>query len=418
MRPEWFRPRRYRHLDAPVGERFLRQAERPEFVARHDFLPLLHFVKTERRYKRQPDGTRAIEAKDRDIMFASHRDACILSLYSARLNALLEAHYRAADLEDCALAYRRTGFANYDFAAEALAFARSNAPVTILAFDVTKFFNTLDHRLLKERLRRILGGTIPDDWYRVLRALIHFSFIDLGELRTHPAFEDRFGPGQRGPIGTIAELKAAGVPIGTNKGAGRGIPQGTPISASLSNLYMTDFDAAAKAACTARGALYRRYSDDILVICRAEDAANLERAIMDLVRAERLEINPGKTERTTFDPTDPAMGARPLAQYLGFEFGPKGALIRRGSLARRWRKLRYHLRRLHRIAEESRRSGGPLYTKSFHRRFTRSDVRNFGAYGRRSAKAFGGAPGIRRQVVRLERAAQKGLKDIRDGKRP
>ena len=64
------------------------------------------------------------------------------------------------------IAYRALGRANYHFSAEALAFARANAPVTILAFDVRGFFDTLDHGLLKQRLKSLLGvsESIRDHW--------------------------------------------------------------------------------------------------------------------------------------------------------------------------------------------------------------------------------------------------------------
>jgi hypothetical protein len=69
-------------------------------------LPLLHYTKSEKRYKKCPKtGTRTITSKDRPIKYASHRDACILSLYASTLNNLLDAHYDATGLSDSVLAY-------------------------------------------------------------------------------------------------------------------------------------------------------------------------------------------------------------------------------------------------------------------------------------------------------------------------
>lgn len=89
-------------------------------------------------------------------MFASHRDACILSYYAWRLNTDLEKAYASQGIGDNVIAYRALGRGNYHFASDVYRFASANAPVAILAYDVTKFFDTLDHSLLKARLRALL----------------------------------------------------------------------------------------------------------------------------------------------------------------------------------------------------------------------------------------------------------------------
>ena len=48
--PAWFRPRGYLHLDVPVALPFA-EGLTPAFVAAHVWSPLIHYVKTEKRYK-------------------------------------------------------------------------------------------------------------------------------------------------------------------------------------------------------------------------------------------------------------------------------------------------------------------------------------------------------------------------------
>lgn len=116
MSLDWFKSRGYRHFDLPVGEKFAGKVMDPGFVLKHSFLPLLHYTKSEKRYKKCPKtGTRTITSKDRPIKYASHRDACILSFYAREMNKLLDAHYDAAGLSDSVLAYRALGRGNYDF---------------------------------------------------------------------------------------------------------------------------------------------------------------------------------------------------------------------------------------------------------------------------------------------------------------
>ncbi|HEV3156004.1 MAG TPA: hypothetical protein VGZ00_01530, partial [Candidatus Baltobacteraceae bacterium] len=186
---DWFKPRGYQHLDTPVGIRFANKATQPDFVARHSFTPLIHYVKRTKRYKPENGKT---EFKNRSIMYASHRDACILSCYANKLNHALNAYYTANDLSDCVIAYRKLEKANYDFAADVQVFAREKSPCVILCFDVTDFFGSLDHRLLKQRLKEILSvSTLSSDWYQIFRTVAKYRYINKEDLQKHPVFGER-----------------------------------------------------------------------------------------------------------------------------------------------------------------------------------------------------------------------------------
>ena len=429
MSLDWFKSRGYRHFDLPVGEKFAGKVMDPNFVLEHSFLPLLHYTKSEKRYKKCPrTGIRTIASKDRPIKYASHRDACILSYYASVMNKLLDAYYEDAGLSDSVLAYRALGRGNYDFSAEVLAFAKTHAPITILAFDVSSFFDNLDHTLLKRRLKTVLGVTsLPEHWVRVFRTITAFHYVDMEELKANPTFSARLKERSRDRIASIEELKAHGIQFHPNpelaKGHRRGIPQGTPISAAASNLYMIDFDAAARAYCDSIGAMYRRYSDDILVICDPAHAKTAEAKIMDLIKAEKLEISPHKTERTEFTGTGASVGGK-AAQYLGFSFHESGPAIRESSLARQWRKMKRAVRRTRKIAEQNIASGKSTkaHTKRLYRRFTYLKVRdndgvrivrNFSSYGRRSAAAFGNDEKITHQIKRFERATRREIEELK-----
>jgi len=191
MKPPWFKIRRYPHLDVPVGESFAKQAIDPTFVARHAFSPLIHYEKIEKRYKKTgepPDPKRRkITEKKRSIRFASHRDACILAYYSWQMVQKLDDFYASHGLDEHVIAYRKLGKANYDFASEALEFAKAQSPVVILAADITGFFDNLDHGLVKARLKGILGvSELPADWYQVYRAVTRYHSIELTDLEAHP----------------------------------------------------------------------------------------------------------------------------------------------------------------------------------------------------------------------------------------
>lgn len=417
MSPIWFKNRGYRHFDKPVCEAFARKVSLLEFVAKHTFLPLIHYDKEEIRYKYdETQKKRVTVVKKRPIKYASHRDACILSYYAYLLGCEMEKRYVNFGLSDSVIAYRALGKANYTFAAEAMAFAETNAPVVVLAFDVTGFFDNLDHKRLKRRLKDILKvPTLDDGWISVFRYVTRFHFVALDDLKSHAVLGARLKERFHSPFARVSELKQFGISFRPNPTPGKGIPQGTPISAALSNLYMLAFDVAAKSYCDEKRALYRRYSDDILIICKPGDEVAIEAEVTRLIAVEKLELNAGKTERTKFDASTTHAVKGKVAQYLGFNLHEGGAAIRQSSLSRQWRKMRRSFSRTRRVALAAIAAGkaDKAWTKKLRRRFTALQFRNFSSYGRRSAAAFGPDEKIRKQVRKFERAVEKELDDLK-----
>ena len=398
MVPSWHKRRGYRHFDRPATKEFLEKIEDPTFVAKHSFSPLIHYNKTEKRYKKDiKTGNRTLVEKNRPIKYTSHRDAAILAYYSHILEGSLAKYYNSRGFSDSVIAYRPLGLANYDFSASALDFAKNKSPVVIMAFDVKGFFDNLDHALLKMRLKNILAvKELSTDWLRIFRFITRFHFVDLEALKRHSEFSDRFNKKRRDIIATVAELKSAGIQFLSNPTPGKGIPQGTPISASVSNLYMIEFDEKIRKYCDGIDAKYLRYSDDILVICKSEYAEKTEDMIFRLIQGERLDISADKTEKTCFNESAAVSATGRVAQYLGFTLAEDGAAIRQSSLARQWRKMRRAVKRTRKIAEMNIASGKSekTFTKRLYKRFssikfydgaTLRVLRNFSSYARRSA---------------------------------
>jgi hypothetical protein len=403
---DWFKPRGYRHFDAQVGASFAERISQSEAVERHSWLPLIHYEKRTKRYKPK-DGKTVF--KLRQIMYASHRDSCILSKYAWDLSRRLDEHYEKSKLGRHVIAYRKLGKSNYHFSADALRFARSRPQCVILCYDVSGFFDHLDHRILKDRLKRILKVTeLPPDWFRVLRHVTRYCWIERQAIADHPRFGPMLSLKSREPIATIAEIIAEGIPIKSN--AKRfGIPQGTPISSVFSNLYMLDVDERMVDLCEKREALYQRYSDDILIICRPEDEAKITSTFDLQLKEHQLSLNKDKSERMIFDNI-----SKEAFQYLGFNISSDGAAIRPGSLARQWRKARRSISRTKKIGAAAMASGqaSKIFTRKLRRRFYPVGVRNFSSYARRSAKAFGSNK-IVRQVLRLERMIDREIARFR-----
>lgn len=434
MAPEWFKKRSYRHFDDPVKESPIDLLVEPSNVAQHAFLPLIRYTKSERRYKLDSmTRLRKIKSKDRPICYASHKDACIYTYYAFQLNEMLEKKYRREETSDHALAYRKGLGANYNFASDAYVFACDNSPVTIMAFDVEGFFDNLDHSILKSRLKSTLGvDRLPEDWYKLFKRLTRFHYVKLSRLKSHPDLNSRFEPGSYGRIAPIARVAKLGIPIIINqrvaKGRMCGIPQGTPISAVLSNVYMTDFDLHAKIFCDNIGAYYRRYSDDILVICKPQYSEMVEQKIAELISNEKLVINSDKTEIAPFGHSMRCLDERKhrdVAQYLGFKLAVDGPYLREATMSRQWRKVKWAIKRTTRIGARAVRAGKApkIYTRKLRKqiqyiRYRRNGairpVRNFPSYARTSATAFRNGSKIIKQAKRLERNALVRIGELKE----
>ncbi|MBN9146100.1 MULTISPECIES: reverse transcriptase domain-containing protein [unclassified Novosphingobium] len=408
-KPPWFKPRQYKHFDVPIGREWATELSSDQ-VAAHSWSPLLHWIKETPRYRLNDQNVMELKVKARDIMHPSHRDACIMSKYSHDLTGKLDAWYAANGLAEAVIAYRSLGKSNYHFAATAQAYVRDHQSVEAMCFDVTGFFDNIDHKRLKRRLKWLLGvNELPDDWHRVLRAVTRHSHVRKSDLKVHPVFGQRLK--QRGadrPLATVKELKAAGIPIICN-GTGIGVPQGTPISASLSNLFLVDFDMAMKALADQHGALYQRYSDDILIVCEPEKADSLAAAVEAALKQEALDLHAEKTVRLRFTGDE-----RDNFQYLGYQLGLGSALIRPGSLSRQWRSAKRAIRRSERKAERLAKSGqkDKIYTSKLRGRLTHVGLCNFLAYADRSADELE-SKAIRQQVKALGKFTLSGLARIK-----
>src|SRR5690606_15456797 len=97
------------------------------------------------------------------------------------------------------------------------------------------------------------------------------------------------------------KLRIYNNPFFNKNGCQIGIPQGLPISATLSNIYLYDFDSSiVNEIVVHKNAYYRRYSDDIIIICNPKDVDQIEKRVTDLIKECKVEISKHKTEKFIF----------------------------------------------------------------------------------------------------------------------
>lgn len=398
--------------------------QNPDYIANYSFFPLLHTNIKERRFKPYPykegKNDKPIKThsffdkeknkfvkniKVRPLHYANHKDAVIYGYYAHLLSNEYEKIMVSHPLmNSCITAYRKIRIpgefkknggpknkGSVHFAAEVFEEIKrrvnSNNECSVLAFDIKSFFSSLDHAQLEHRWRELLGKSeLPSDHYNVFKSVTEFSFVYKDDLRKHPKKSGRranFNEKKiaqnrnlRGihsffasPADFRNEVKSGKLRVYKNNfknGQNEmiGIPQGLPISAILANIYLYEFDKAVFENLVLRNdCYYRRYSDDIIIICPTEIQKKAEDFIVSEMQKSKVKISEDKTEKFIFKIIDNKIVShsidkngnlnkeKPLT-YLGFEFYGYKTLIKSSNLSKFYRRMIYSVKRKSKIAKK------------------------------------------------------------------
>ena len=190
----------------------------------------------------------------------------------------------------------------------------------------------------------------------------------------------------------IDEIRAAGL-IKSNKYydkestvlRDKGIPQGSPISATLANIYMLEFDNEAHHFLTNLGGVYQRYSDDMVAICPIMYEKEIIEHFQSSIRKFKLEIQQAKTQvfHFLFDASSDRhycfeknlntnrLQHNTLFEYLGFQFDGKYTLIKNSSISSYYRKMKRSFARSHFFTYHNKTTtNGEVFKTRLYKRFT------------------------------------------------
>lgn len=435
---EDFEIKKYIHFDHPIDFSKKKSEIQKLFtkegaIAKHNFLPLIKIITKTPRYKYQEDLRKYdLETKERPISFASHLDTLIYGFYSFALNKKYQTYIRQEGFSDCVLAYRTDldGKCNIQFAKEVFEIIKQKGPCTVLALDIKGYFDSIDHAKLKEKWGKILGKKLPKDDYSIFRSLTKYSYVKQTSLLKHFDLNIK-GKNVKKPVSyavlldgksqseKLNHVRDANL-IVTNKthrvnGLKKeyyGIPQGSALSALLSNIYLVDFDKFMFELGNDMGFVYRRYCDDILIICNTPDAYSIQKTAIKKISQEYfLTIQDQKVEIIEFCKNSKnqirAFNLRKIAaelpsqlnssneqlyykslQYLGFEFTGQKILIRNSSVSRYFRKMRARIVKSVGMAYGASGYSDRVFKEQIFHRYTHLGKRNFLHYAYQASQKF------------------------------
>lgn len=385
---DWLKFKTYLHFSRKYNKKkhgdFIRKyVSNAKNIIKHKFFPFIHYTIVESRFRRnvvdgKRDSKRTSKKKNREIFYSNHLDSFVFSYYGYLITKELGKIYSADTILDSSvLAYRKIpsrnsrNKCNIDFAKEIFSFVKeSSSDCVVICLDIEKFFDSLVHKKLKQKWAQLFHAKcLPLDHYKVFKAITKFTFVEISDLlkefheyrikkMSHIKNKNidsfcRNGEEFRDRVWRKKLINYNKIDQKTKLIRDRGIPQGSPISAVLSNLYMLDFDKEMSHKLKKINGLYRRYSDDIIIVCTPEYVADIEDNIYSYIKDSLgLVIQKTKTQKIFFtkNPSgfvaqDYDNGKKCTLSYLGFEFDGKKILLRQKGVSLYYRKVKRLIRR-------------------------------------------------------------------------
>lgn len=346
----------YTHFDYRVTlAKCYKYISNKDNVEKHGFYPFIHYKSKSRRIK----NGRKTDSKIRDIYYAAHLDSWIYRYYAYKLNELYNKRLIKDDMVNVPVAYRTDlKKNNIQFAAEAFRFIRSLRSCYILIGDFTNFFDTLDHSYLKDQLLDLLQkDSLDSDFYAVYKNITKFSFFELDDLlKLNKLDNSKKGISKFNKLNkalTTEQLHNNRKLIKPNPGRNVGVPQGSPISAVLANIYMLSVDKLINDYVAQHDGFYMRYSDDFIVIIPGDNKAQFHQDfewIKDKIEnIAHVQLQDKKTKIFYFEDNEIVSctsdflpdqnNSKNKIDFLGFTFDGKSVTIRDKTLSKYYQRL-------------------------------------------------------------------------------
>ena len=223
-------------------------------------------------------------------------DGHIYAYYAALLTPKYEELLEESNLSENILAFRKLPNSpnNIHFAKQVFDEIKIRKNCVALCYDIKSFFDELDHTILKNAWLQVLNtDTLPKDHYQVYKSITKFSYVERKKVYEILGLSINKNNKNLKRLCSSNDfrnkIRKNNLIIKENKT--KGIPQGSAISAFLSNIYMLDFDKNIKIYLSKHNASYYRYCDDIIVLSNNKDYLHLVRqCISEMLRAKGMRL--------------------------------------------------------------------------------------------------------------------------------
>ncbi|HZV69740.1 MAG TPA: reverse transcriptase domain-containing protein [Saprospiraceae bacterium] len=417
----------------------------PEKIANHSFLPFIHRTARVKKFRKEYSKREGVlneftqndkvvyrksSEKKRELFYASHLDSLVYNYYAKILSEAYEDKIRQSEIniEKVVNAYRSipvdpsnensSNKCNIDFANDVINFILEypDDEFAVIDFDISSFFDNLNHAHLRKTWAEVLNTSrLTPAHFNVFKNITRFSHVDIVDI--FEEFKNKIYTQKINKFGKPLEVKQKEVkkicflrnqnaiafctkkefikikqkllqPSKTKKMPNDqvvernfGIPQGSPISSVLSNIYLLHFDQSINNFISRHGGIYRRYSDDMVIVCPLIHKEEISDLIYKEITKYNLTVQPNKTHTFIFkrencklicgQEFDEKINWNKNFIYLGFEFDGETVLLKSASLSGYYRKMkRYITRAKHFANNKQNKNKGTLFKRRILRKYS------------------------------------------------
>ena len=387
MSRQIYKDKFYTHFDSKkYHTEYEQRVQNVNWVSKHGFYPFIHFEKDLSKYTNDLEGNKYIKEKTRDIYYSAHIDRFIYEYYGNRLNNRYNEYLKNNGINRVATAYRNCspGKCNIHFAKEVFEFIVNSKSAYIMVGDFSKFFDKIEHKYLKEKIKNVLDDNVLDDAdYAIFKNITKFSYIEADDIESYKGLYRR-DMKQLDKYFLTQEFQDIKKLYLKKNIKDYQIPQGSSISAVYANVYLIDFDKAINDYVTSRRGMYRRYCDDIIIVIpmSSDDIKNncqekIESYIFQVKESiPNLELNKDKTEHFFYNNgvIEKLKGESNLINYLGFTFDGACVRIRDKSLFKYYCRAYKKIKKVKENEDEKAYNAGK---KAVYRSYTHLGVKKF-----------------------------------------
>ena len=165
MSKQIYQDKFYTHFDIKkYHKEYQQKVQNIKWVSKHGFYPFIHFQMNCSKYTNDLKGHKFLKEKVRDIYYAAHIDRFIYEYYGNRLNNQYNNYVKSKGIGKVSTAYRNCmpGKCNIDFAKEVFEYIVKCKSAYIFVGDFSKFFDKLDHKYLKEKIKCVIGHAVEE----------------------------------------------------------------------------------------------------------------------------------------------------------------------------------------------------------------------------------------------------------------